>query len=82
LQRLQGEGGVVFLLDAFGIEWMAWKKTASANFGGAWWGCRHLALGLSCLGPNTQALLQTQASESAGLHAWVFSDLCLGSIDP
>jgi hypothetical protein len=24
----------------FDIEMMVWEKTVSANFGGAWWGCR------------------------------------------
>jgi hypothetical protein len=37
-----------FHWDAFGIERMVWQKIVCANFGGAWWGCKHLALGLSC----------------------------------
>jgi hypothetical protein len=36
LQRLQERPGLSFYWDAFGIEGMVWKKTISANFGGAW----------------------------------------------
>jgi hypothetical protein len=37
LQKLQGRVELFFYWDAFSIKKMIWKKTISANFGGAWW---------------------------------------------
>jgi len=42
--------GLSFHWDAFGIEEMVGEKMIRSDFGGAWWGCRHLVLGLSCPG--------------------------------
>jgi hypothetical protein len=36
LQKLQGRVELFFYWDAFSIKKMIWKKTISANFGGAW----------------------------------------------
>jgi hypothetical protein len=56
----RGRVGLFFHWEAFDIKWMVWKKMVGANFGEAWWGCKHLALSLLC--PATKS--------SKGYRGW------------
>jgi len=49
-KNCKGRVGLSFHWDAFGIEGIDEEKMVSFDFGGAWWSCRHLVLGLPCSG--------------------------------